>query len=333
MKVSGHVRSRHDPEAEPLKFLGTAIWRGIDGVIRLSQEDYAMHCLRENNLLNISTKTPLPRVLEKIDVEERDTKNYEMVKSLCQKFIGQLLWMVTRTRPDIAPSVGDNASNLVLCPTTVAEQLKHVFAYVRGTMTSELRTLAPVDEEEIKLELHVYSDASYNQGGGRGRTGVAIYLCRVDTGEESMIQCVSKKQGMTATSAPEAELAALAEAASIGMYMNEVLVTAGVVENKTPEVNFIIDTDSQVAMQQIMNGMAVTVRSKPFMNKLAYLRDCLGLSNEETEEKQIPLFRLRFLPGTAQKADGFTKVLTGEALTNARRNMGVDLVALPRVGA
>ena len=61
------------------------------------------------------------------------------------------------------------------------------------------------------LVLNVYVDASFASGGGRSRSGLAMYLVNPGNGTESLIQWASRRQTSMATSAPEAEVSAMAE--------------------------------------------------------------------------------------------------------------------------
>ena len=55
--------------------------------------------------------TTLPPVDERSPPEEEvdedgHTTDYDMHKSWCQKYIGQFMWLATRTRPDISATLG-----------------------------------------------------------------------------------------------------------------------------------------------------------------------------------------------------------------------------------
>ena len=79
----------------------------------------------------------------------------------------------------------------------------------------------------------------------------------------------------------------------------------GLEVGQSPQVLFVVKTDSQVTLTQLHNE-SVTTRSRPFANKFSYARDmCHGTSIHPASVKAV------FDPGKSQKADGLTKVLTG----------------------
>eukprot|EP00971_Amphidinium_carterae_P307362 6108000-Amphidinium_carterae.1 len=70
----------------------------------MSQIKYIFHCLQENGWIQnqkviLCKTTALPTVDEK---REDELTADEDAKSMCQKHIGQLMWLSTRTRPDIS---------------------------------------------------------------------------------------------------------------------------------------------------------------------------------------------------------------------------------------
>ena len=76
----------------------------------------------------------------------------------------------------------------------------------------------------------------------------------------------------------------------------------------SPEVKFVVKNDPQVALTQLRNE-SVTTRSRPFANvPRNYMR---------------PALRAFVEPGTTQKADGLTKILSGIALKNYASDLGL----------
>ena len=79
----------------------------------------------------------------------------------------------------------------------------------------------------------------------------------------------------------------------------------GLEVGRSPQVLFVVKTDSQVTLTQLRNE-SVTTRSRLFANKFSYARDMRhGTSINPASVKAV------FEPGKSQKADGLTKVLTG----------------------
>ena len=55
----------------------------------------------------------------------------------CQRYIGQLMWLATRTRPDISAVLGICASMMVRTPKAVAAHLVDLWRFVWSTLSPE----------------------------------------------------------------------------------------------------------------------------------------------------------------------------------------------------
>eukprot|EP00971_Amphidinium_carterae_P341760 6480737-Amphidinium_carterae.1 len=108
MKMTGTLSYPKKDGELPITFLGCSLWRDEKGSLWMSQIKYIFHCLRENGWIQnqkviLKTTTTLPTVDEKRE-DEPDVD--EDSKGMCQKYIGQLMWLATRTRPDITTCLG-----------------------------------------------------------------------------------------------------------------------------------------------------------------------------------------------------------------------------------
>ena len=65
--------------------------------------------------------------------------------------------------------------------------------------------------EKPEFHIHAYTDASFATSGGRSRSGFLVCLVVAETGEYSVLQWSSRRQTITAYSAPEAEIVAMSE--------------------------------------------------------------------------------------------------------------------------
>ena len=240
MKTSGFIPSTYDPEVEPLRFLGCLIERIPSGQIIMHQRSYIDHCLKSNDMEKLKGLTTLPAVDERSPPEEEIDENgqatdYEEHKSACQKHIGQFMWLATRTRPDISATLGILASQMVIRPKYVHGCLKQLWRYIVGTRELDMTSFEPNDVAFGELLLTLYVDASFSTGGGRSRTGIAMYLVNPIDGSESLVQWASRRQTSMATSAPEAEVSAIAEgfAASFFLFdsLKELKLVKGIVHH------------------------------------------------------------------------------------------------------
>ena len=163
------------------------------------------------------------------------------------------------------------------------------------------------------LVLNVYVDASFASGGGRSRSGLAMYLVNPVNGTESLIQWASRRQTSMATSAPEAEVSAMAEGYAASIFLFDKLSELGLVSGSGPSALMSMKTDSAVALKQL-GTQSVTVRTRTAAQKLHYLRELI------CESPQIePIY----ISGDSQRADGLTKILSGKALSDSQESLNI----------
>ena len=198
MKTSGTAPAEYSPGVEPLKFLGRFIERTSSGEIVMLQRSYIEHCLKNNNTLQLKVAKGFPCVDEKSPPEEAydehgQPTSFEEDKSMCQKYIGQLMWLTTRTRPDIAATLGILASQMVIRPTYIKGCLVHLWRYILGTMNLSMRSFEPAPMQYGSLILNVYVDASFASERGRSRSGLAMYLVNPLNGESESYPVGNKK--------------------------------------------------------------------------------------------------------------------------------------------
>ena len=120
------------------------------------------------------------------------------------------MWLATRTRPDISATLGILASQMVIRPRYVHGCLKQLWRHIVGTGDLDMTSFESNDVAFGELLLTLYVDESFSTGGGRSRTGMAMQLVNPSDGSESLVQWASRRQTSMATSAPEAEVSAMA---------------------------------------------------------------------------------------------------------------------------
>ena len=293
----------------------------------MHQRSYIEHCFRENDMELMKGGVTLPSVDEKgspespVDQYGHPTE-FEKSKSICQKYIGQLMWLATRTRPDISPVLGMIASQMVIRPTEMVKCLTHLWRYIKGTSTLSMTSFFPNSSSAFgNLRLNVYVDASFSSGGSRSRSGMTMYLVDTTDGSESIIQWASRRQTSMAASAPEAEVTATAEGFATAIFLFDALKKIKVITGFGSNCILSIKTDSAVALKQ-MNTHTVTVRTRTAAQKLAFLRELIY------QGAQIqPIY----IPGPSQRADAQTKCLSGPALRKAQDYLNLKHVVTPVV--
>ena len=151
-----------------------------------------------------------------------------------QKVVGELLWMLTRTRPDLMFAMSKLCSNVLRSPKKVQEIAVQVKGYLKLTAEEGIRFVK--DEAEESMVLKVFTDASFAPDGGESHGCVLVKL------GSSLISWKSGKQTMISLSTAEAELCEVVE----GMALGE--ATAVMIEEACGDLVRISYTDSQAAL-------------------------------------------------------------------------------------
>ena len=140
MKKSGSLpAAESDKEtsvSEGIDFLGARITGGEDGTVWCDQSKYILHFMRENHFINEDGQVVLkrasapPALDEKLGEEEGTVREKNDAMTACRKYIGQMMWLTTRTRPDIAACLGTLASLMARRPKEVKSHLVCLWRYL-----------------------------------------------------------------------------------------------------------------------------------------------------------------------------------------------------------
>ncbi|OLP79373.1 Retrovirus-related Pol polyprotein from transposon TNT 1-94 [Symbiodinium microadriaticum] len=142
----------------PIRFLGMEMYRTSKGV-ELSQEGFINEILRAHNHKGGRSQSQGPReTLLLSDEEERaiidaeptviDPKSPEVKEA--QRRVGELPWLVGRTRPDLQHTVSIMAARITRCPAMVNRLGERLLDYLNETRHYRL-ALGQEEEEEIMV--------------------------------------------------------------------------------------------------------------------------------------------------------------------------------------
>jgi hypothetical protein len=101
--------------------------------------------------------------------------------------VGSLLYMTSKTRPDVAFAVNVESRTLENPDNPAVQNVKRTFRYVNGTQDIGIRYTSP-DSETVKLE--AFSDADY-AGNEKDRKSIIGYVIMMSGGP---ISWCSRKQ-------------------------------------------------------------------------------------------------------------------------------------------
>ena len=228
------------------------------------------------------------------DVKEEVNRTPGEVKE-AQRVVGELIWLVTRCRPDIMYVTALMAALTTRRPLKVLRMAYQVWGYLAGTLKEGLVF------QGVGGDLMVYTDASFGEEEAHG-------CVVVKWGEDPLIWR-SSRQGMLTTSTAEAELVEVMEGAvtteALRVMVEEVL------ERPVRCWQF---TDSSSALTIII-GDTASWRTRHLRKRAKFLR-WKALRGD---------ILMRHQPGSEMVADIGTKPLSAVKLKEHKKRLGMNL--------
>ena len=285
---------------EAVRFLGMEVkkhpkGKDIEGEVWfVTQESYISDLLSKEEGLK-EKKIPISRD-QSIMEPTRDPPTPDQIKQ-CQKEVGEALWLVTRTRPDLMFPVSRMGSNITKAAEAVLEASKQVKGYLLRTKEEGLK----FDEDHGKsIVVNAYSDASFAPIGEESHGAFVIKF------NDSPIFWRSGRQSVITLSTAEAELNEIVEAMgaaeSISVIIDEIY----------EDVEKIAWSDSQAAVS-IMTSEGGSWRTRHLRMKAAYARQAITQG----------LWALNHMAGDSLVADVGTKAVSANRLETLKTLMGM----------
>lgn len=230
---------------------------------------------------------------QEIEDAEPEKRTPQLVK-LAQKAVGELVWLVTRCRPDLMLATSKLAAAITKNPEAVVQASEQVWAYLAGTPLEGLHF--PLDPEDQILK--VYADAAF---------GTTCHGCTLIMWGQSPILWKSSRHSTFSNSTAEAELMELVDAASAGDAIR--VVIEELVDGKIISVAF---TDSSSALA-IATGETGAWRTRHLRRRALNLRWRVSRGD----------WAVRHLAGSEMPADLGTKILGAERFLKLREMLGM----------
>ena len=216
-----------------------------------------------------------------------------------QSAVGSLLYLSTRSRPDIAFAVG-NAARYCAQPTQLHwSAVKRILRYLKGT--THLGLMYRPDNSTLVG----YSDADW-AGDTNDRKSTSGYVFMMSG---SAISWRSKKQSSVALSTAEAEYIALSSATQEAMWLRQLLSSLKDFPLSEPT---IIYEDNQSTICMAKNNQSHG-RSKPVDIKFHFVR-------EQVEQQTI---KVTYCKSEEMNADIFTKGILNNQFKRLRTKLGM----------
>ena len=198
-----------------IRFLGMEISRFEEGFLA-NQSNY----IRDKDTGEFKKVVKSPVMKEMYPPNEENIKEEEVRKA--QKEVGELLWLATRTRPDIAFVTSRMSQQILTAPRWVHNMAEVTWAYLQTT--PELGLWFRKDGG-VNLDggspsgLQAYSDISFSPSGDGSASHGAVYI----TWNGGLMLWRSSRQPFPTLSTAESELVESIEAFTIGDAVDTVL--------------------------------------------------------------------------------------------------------------
>ena len=202
--------------------------------------------------LSEAVGAPLPKeaTQKKLSVEDQ-----KLVKQL-QRMGGSLLWLVIRTRPDLAWAYSRVASLITRAPKAAYDRMKQLFRYVAYTGTMALKYVGVEHSLLNPLTLQVFSDISFAPNGEKSHEGILVLW------GSNVLSWKSGRQSLIATSTAEAELIGASNAAEAVKAGHLIVHSMLGSSDQTRDLKAQVWCDNQSSIAQIMKDASSNIRTR-----------------------------------------------------------------------
>ena len=229
------------------------------------------------------------------------TEECELVdQRLYQSAVGSLLYLATRSRPDIAFAVSCVARFCSKPTKSHWTAVKRIFRYLKGTTSFGLLYTKGANEDGLVG----YSDADW-AGDCNDYKSTTGYLFQIGG---TVVTWKSKKQSCVALSTAEAEYMALASAAQEAVWIRELNTDLG--NNQTHPTLIMEDNQSAIAM----------AKNPQYHGKSKHINIKFHFVREQVSNGKI---HLKYCPTEDMLADMLTKAIGPEKLNKLRALCGM----------
>ncbi|CAE7884617.1 RE1 [Symbiodinium sp. KB8] len=259
----------------------------------ISQQAYIAELLRAHNMQDtMHTQLPVPREwLEAVELDKNEEPSFtEEDLRTGQRYVGEALWLATKTRPDILYTVNAMASHVARKPLQITRMGERLLSYLAGTADLELKLVPPSPEERHRMVC--FTDASFAPFGARSYGATVIVY------GQAAVSWKAGKQSFITMSTMESELYAAAQGYVLLQSVSAILREIGV---GPFDQELAIDNSSAVAM---CTGGPGSQRTRHLKVRASCIREAVASGQ----------LIVRHTPNEEQLADLATKLVTKEAI-------------------
>ena len=282
------------------KFLGMQIEYGVDGSIKIHQEQYIRELLKRHGMEDCNpVDTPLDTSIKLMATTDADAladpTEYASI-------VGGLMFAACVTRPDIMCAVGQLSQFLNKPSSKHLLAAKRVLRYLKGTLTLGIIYRPP------PMRLTGYSDADWagDVNTHRSTTGYVVML------NNGAVAWKSQRQATVALSTMESEYMALTEATKELKWLRTLLAELGYSNGDGTDQPTDLFSDNQSAIALTRNPVS-HARAKHIDIRHHFVRDAI----------QDRIIWVQYIPTTEMTADSLTKALGREKHEKCTARMGM----------
>eukprot|EP00435_Cladocopium_sp_Y103_P029637 s865_g7.t1 len=160
----------------PVRFLGMDILQvpnnGKNSWM-ITQESYVKDLIGKQENEEKEKKIPITKDQALMEPDEK-TPSLEKIRQ-CQKEVGDILWLVTRSRPDLMFSTSRMGSHVTKGTSCILDTAKQVRGYLQKTADQGLMY---EEEAEEEVKVRVFTDASFSPEGEESHGCFMVFINR-----------------------------------------------------------------------------------------------------------------------------------------------------------
>ena len=315
-------------DVKPLKFCGIEITVDKEGNgLHLSQRGYETELL-DRWPVQEGLNFPNYKINEQ-DFEAADQIDPKVLRE-AQALAGALLWLSTKTRPDISFGVSAMSRLMSRNPQKALEVGKALLSYIKSNpgdlhyckhfANDGWGERSQLKSQRNHYSIEVFSDIAYAAGTGhRSIQGIAVFFAG------SPVAWQSSQQPFTTHSTAESELVSYCESLLIGRATEALLCAVfGVPLDKNNPFSRTIYGDNMAAIGLASGNTCASWRTRHLRIRAAILKEAM----DEMCEVPGGVWRLLHLKGSELVADGLTKHLLGQAFARFVEDLGLKRMNL-----